>query len=131
MFLLGIGHTLKALLFPVDFGHKANVVLASMKSVSFNCPGTTCTWFHLYFGFGLTAAIFFFFSGYVMWFIGGLPPRRRAGCAPIREALFVSYTALAVVSWAYLFLIPLGFSIAIAALLGAASLREQPTDSID
>jgi hypothetical protein len=41
-----------------SLGPKADAVFGSIKAVEFNFNGVTCTWYGLWFGFGLTASIF-------------------------------------------------------------------------
>jgi hypothetical protein len=47
-----------------------------MKVIEFNFNGATCTWYGFWFGFGLTASIFFLFSTIIAWQLDNVPPEQ-------------------------------------------------------
>lgn len=117
MVFYALGHTLGALLFLKSFGSPSDGVLAAMKNVTFPCNGSTCTWYGFYLGFGWFCTIFFLFTAFVAWQIGGDEPAGRSAALPICCGLFASYAAGGVLAWKYFFTMPLVFSTLISILL--------------
>ena len=70
----------------------------------------------------LEALAFYFFSAILAWQLGALrapaPPAMRV----IGWVMTICFAAIAFVSWQYLFILPLIFSIVITVLLAAAAL---------
>ena len=123
LLLYCLGHTLGALVSAPQFGAESGAVMAAMKSVHFSANGSDCTWFGFYMGFGYDVSIFLLFSAVLTWFLGGLslPDQRR--WAPITWALFVTYTATAVLAATYFFAVAIVFSSLIAVLLGIQGIK--------
>ena len=113
-----LGHTRGALLSLPHFSAEADAVLASMKSVHFQCLGSTCTWFGFYLGFGYLVSAFFLLSAAMTWYLGGLSRVERRRLVPLTWMLFLSHAADAVIAWTWFFIAPQLFSTMIAALLG-------------
>lgn len=119
-----LGHTRGALLSSPPFGPASDAVLASMKSVHFQCLGSSCTWFGFYLGFGYLDSAFFLLCAAMTWYLGGLSRIDRRRLVPLTWMLFLSHVADAAIAWTWFFLPPQLFSTAIAALLGYESITQ-------
>jgi hypothetical protein len=75
----------------------------------------------LFEGAGFCVAVFFLFSAISAWQLGGLPAATLTHMRGITWAFAVGYAAITVVSWRFLFLVPIVFSIAITLCLIAAA----------
>jgi 4-amino-4-deoxy-L-arabinose transferase-like glycosyltransferase len=100
------------------FGADSDGVLATMKSVRVVAQGSDRTWYGFYRGFGVFVSIFFAFSVFAAWRIGGATEQDRRSLLPIGWALFVSHAAAAIVAVAYFFPVPVALSTVVTALLG-------------
>jgi hypothetical protein len=120
--LYTLGHTWGAVVNTPRFGVASDVVVASMKSVHVYAQGSDCTWYGFYRGFGVFVSIYFVFSVFAAWLLGGESGTDRR-LLPIGWALFVSHAAGAIVAFVDFFPVPMAFSTAIAALLGFGCFR--------
>jgi hypothetical protein len=116
-------HTVGGLLISRSRGPEADAVLAAMRATHFACQGADCTWYGLYFGFGLLVTVFLLFSAAVCWRLGGLSAGERAPLAPVAWALFICHILVAVLSWTYFFIAPGVVATLIAVLLGIPCIR--------
>jgi hypothetical protein len=112
------GHTSGALLSTPSFGPASDAVATAMKTVRFAALGSDCSWFGFYEGFGWAVSIFFLFSAFVAWVLGGIVRNERRPVASVVWALFLSQFANAILAFKYFFLPPMIFSTAITVLLG-------------
>ena len=120
LILYTIGHTWGALLSTPQSGAGSDAVLSSMRTVHFDVEGFDRSWYGFYFGFGLMDSIFFLFSAFVTWFLGGLDPQQQRALTSLTGALFITHLAGVVLVWSYFFTVPGIFQTAVAALLGFA-----------
>jgi hypothetical protein len=113
-----------------DVGHTAGypwsdpkwgVDLGSMRSTHFEVFGFSRTYWDFYIGFGLFVTVFLLFSAIVAWQLGGLPAETSGRMRGTAWALAICFAAVAVLSWKYFFIIPIGFSIVITLCLIAAA----------
>ena len=116
-------HTVGGLLSKSGHGKEADAVLSSMKAVHFDVMCAACTYYDFYFGFGISVSVFFLFSAFVAWFIGGMKPGERRAVSPLVWALFISYLLVAVISRVYFFIAPGVTATIIAVLLGISCVR--------
>jgi hypothetical protein len=112
------GHTLGAVIKTPQFGAESDTVVALMKSIHVQAQSADCTWYGFYRGFGIFVSIYFVFSIFAAWRLGGMSEDDKAALMPFAWALFLSHLAGAFVAFAYFFAAPMVFSTAIAALLG-------------
>ena len=122
LLLYCFGHTSGALVSTPHFGSASDAVLSAMRSVHFQAGGSECTWYGFYLGFGYQVSIFFLFSAFVTWFLGGRSLREQRAWAPV-WALFVSWVASTFLALRWFFLPPAVFSSLITVLLGLQSIR--------
>jgi len=119
-----LAHTLGAVIATPQFGAESDSVVSMMKSVHVIAQGSDATWYGFFRGFGWFITVFFVFSIVFAWFLGGKSGEFRAQLAPVTWSLFVSYVAGAVIAWKYLFMMPILFAIAVAALFGVGCIRD-------
>jgi hypothetical protein len=112
-----VGHTFGGL-FPKSLGPEADAVFASMKAVHFTFNGGDCTWYGMWFGFGLMASLFQLLSMVMAWTLGNVKPIHWPSVAPIAWALFAAHVCGAVLGFRYFFAGPGILSTVIAALVG-------------
>jgi hypothetical protein len=121
--LYTLGHTLGAVINTPQFGAESDVVVAAMKTVHVTAQGSDCTWYGFYRGFGWLVSIYFAFSAYAAWVLGGAGAQERRSMLPIAWALFVSHALGAVIAFVWFFPVPMAFGTAVTALLGFGSFR--------
>ena len=97
-------------------------MLASMRSIHFNVQGFNRTYWDLFVGAGFNVSVFLLFAAVVAWQLGGLPAETLTRLRGIAWALALCFVALTVLSWRFFFILPIVFSIVIAACLIAAAL---------
>ena len=98
-----------------------DALLSSMRSIHFDVQGFSRTYWDLFLAAGFSVGVFYLFAAILAWQLGGLPAATLALMRGTAWAFALSFAALTVVSWRYLFLIPIAFSIAITACLTAAA----------
>ena len=94
-----------------------DAVLGSMRSTHFEVQGFNRTYWDLFVASGLTVGVFYLFAGIVAWQLGSLPAETLARVRGIAWAFAVCFAAITVVSWRYLFILPIVFALVITACL--------------
>jgi hypothetical protein len=105
----------------------------SMRSIHFNVQGFHRTYWDLFVAAGFSVGVFYLFAAVLAWQLGGLPAETLAVMRFTVWAFALCFGAIAVVSWRYLFLLPIAFSIVITICLTAAawlSARQVPTPPV-
>jgi hypothetical protein len=108
-----------------------DALLGSMRSIHFDVLGFNRTYWDFFVAAGFTVGVLYLFAAVLAWQLGGLSPATLAHMRGTAWAFAVCFAAISVLSWRYLFLIPIAFSIAITACLTAAawiSTRQLPSD---
>ena len=98
----------------------ATVAVQAMKMNQFLLMGLTRSYWDFYRGLGLAVTIFLTAEAVLFWQLGSLAKTDARRLRPILTTFLVAYTALAVNSYAYIFLAPVITEIVIAACLGLA-----------
>ncbi len=128
LLLLAAGHTLGFRQSDPQWG--VDALLSSMRSIHFSVQGFNRTYWDLFLAAGFSVGVFFLFSAILAWQLGGLPASILARMRGIAWAFALCFAAITVVSWKYLFVIPLAFSLVITLCLIAAawlSAKQVPT----
>ena len=121
LLLFAIAHTLGFRQSDPAWG--VDTLLASMRSTHFDLQGFSRTYWDLFVAAGFTVGLFYFFTAVLAWQFGGLPAETLAGMRVTRWALALCFAAITVVSWRYLFILPIVCSAVITlCLIVAASL---------
>jgi len=92
-----------------------------MRSIHFDAQGFSRTYWDFFSAFGLFFSVFLLFAAVLAWQLGGLPAETLAVMRVTVWALALCFAAITVVSWRYLFILPIIFSIVITVCLTAAA----------
>ena len=98
-----------------------DALLTSMRSIHFDVQGFNRTYWDLFVAAGFSVGVFYLFAAILAWQLGGLPVATLALMRGTAWAFALSFAAITVVSWRYLFIIPIAFSIAIRVCLTAGA----------
>lgn len=100
---------------------RLDALLDSMRSIRFDVQGFHRTYWDFFLGAGFTVGVLYLFAAILAWQLGGLPVAALAHLRGTLWAFALSFAAITIVSWRYLFIIPVVFSIAITICLTAAA----------
>ncbi len=98
-----------------------DTLLGSMRSIHFGVQGFSRTYWDLFLAAGFSVGVFYLFAAVLAWQLGGLPAETLAAMRLTRWALALCFAAITVVSWRYLFILPIVFSILITGCLTVAA----------
>jgi len=93
-----------------------------MRTLHFDMQGFNRTYWDLFVAAGFSVGIFYLFAAILAWQLGGLPADTLRRISLTRWALALCFAAIAVVSWKYLFIVPIVFSLVITVCLTLAAL---------
>jgi hypothetical protein len=119
LLLFAIGHTLGFRESDPNWG--VDALLASMRSIHFNVQGFSRTYWDIFVAAGFSVGVFYLFAAILAWQLGGLPPATLALMRGIAWAFALCFAAITIVSWRYLFVLPIVFSCLITLCLSAAA----------
>jgi len=119
LLLFAIGHTLGFRQSDPAWG--VDALLSSMRSIHFDVQGFNRTYWDLFVAAGFCVGVFYFFAAILAWQLGGLPATTLAVMRGSAWAFALTFAAITVVSWRYLFILPIAFSIVITLCLTAAA----------
>jgi hypothetical protein len=119
LLLFAIGHTLGFR--QSDPAWHADAVLAAMQSVHFDVTGFTRSYWDLFQAAGFSVGVFFLFSAILSWQLGSLQLASLRQMRVAAWAFVLCFAAVTVLSWMYLFLIPIAFSALITLCLAVAA----------
>src|SRR5580765_8033118 len=119
LLLFAVGHTLGFRQSDPTWG--VDTLLGSMRSIHFEVQGFNRTYWDLFLAAGFSVGLFYFFAAILAWQLGGLPPETLALMRPAAWAFALCFAAITIVSWRYLFILPIAFSIVITLCLTAAA----------
>jgi hypothetical protein len=119
LLLFAIGHTLGFRQSDPQWG--VDGLLGSMRSIHFDVQGFDRTYWDLFVAAGFCVGVFYLFAAILAWQLGGLPTATLALMRVTAWAFVLCFAAITVVSWRYLFILPIAFSIAITLCLTAAA----------
>ena len=124
--LFAIAHTLGFR--QVDPSWGIGPLLASMRSIHFNLQGSSRTYWELYIALGFSLGTLLLFSAVLAWQLGGLQPETLAGVRLTVWAFPLCFAVITILSWRFLFVIPVAFSaVTTACLTVAAGLSSKRT----
>src|ERR1700679_2130896 len=119
LLLFAAGHTLGFRQSDPQWG--VDALLTSMRSIHFDVQGVSRTDWDLFEAAGFSVGVFFLFSAILAWQLGGLPAATLALMRGTAWAFALCFAAITVVSWRYLFILPIAFSITITFCLTVAA----------
>jgi hypothetical protein len=94
---------------------------ASMRSIHFDAQGFNRTYWDFFVGAGLTVGVLYLFSALLAWQLSALPAASLAQMRVLVWAFALCFAGVTIVSWRYLFVIPIVFSIVITLCLVAGA----------
>jgi hypothetical protein len=98
-------------------------VLRAMRSYHFDAGGVTRSYADFYLGFGHTISIYLLLQAVLLWLFASLARTEVRMLRPALATLFLANVASALVSWKFIFVIPVLFSAAIALCLAFVILQ--------
>src|SRR5262245_28144811 len=98
-----------------------DALLSSMRSIHFDMLGFDRTYWDFFLAAGFSVGVLYLFAAVLAWQLGGLPAATLALMRGTTWAFALCFAAITVVSWRYLFIIPIAFSILITLCLTAAA----------
>jgi len=119
LLLFAAGHTLGFRQSDPAWG--VDALLASMRSIHFDVQGFHRSYWDLFQAAGFSVGVFYLFAAILAWQLGGLPAASLALMRGTAWAFALCFAAITVVSWRYLFVLPIAFSIVITLCLAAAA----------
>src|SRR5215472_11282360 len=119
LLLFAIGHTLGFRQSDPAWG--VDVLLGSMRSIHFDVQGFSRTYWDLFQAAGFSVGVFYLFAAVLAWQLGSLPAATLAAMRGTAWAFALCFAAITVLSWRYLFILPIAFSIVITLCLAAAA----------
>ena len=119
LLLFAAGHTLGFRQSDPAWG--VDVLLNSMRSIHFNVQGFNRSYWDLFVAAGFSVGVFYIFSAVLAWQLGGLPADTLARMRGVTWAFALCFAAITVVSWRYLFILPIVFSAVITVCLVAGA----------
>ena len=117
--LFAVGHTLGFRQSDPKWG--VDALLGAMRSIHFDVQGFNRTYWDLFVAAGFSVGVLYLFAAILAWQLGGLPAATLALMRGTAWAFALCFAIIAVVSWRYLFIIPIAFSIVITLCLTAAA----------
>ena len=125
LLLFAVGHTLGFR--QSDPGWGVDALLGSMRSIHFDVQGFSRSYWDLFVAAGFSVGVFYFFAAILAWQLGGLPGETLALMRGTAWAFAACFAAITIVSWRYLFILPVVFSgLITVCLIAAAWLSAQP-----
>ena len=119
LLLFAVGHTLGFRQSDPQWG--VDTLLGSMRSTHFEVQGFNRTYWDLFQAAGFSVGVFYLFAAILAWQLGGLAAATLALMRATAWAFALCFAAITIVSWRYLFALPIGFSILITLCLTAAA----------
>jgi len=119
LLLFAVGHTLGFRQSDPQWG--VDALLGSMRSIHFDVQGFNRTYWDLFQAAGFSVGVFYAFAAILAWQLGGLPAATLALMRGTAWVFALCFAAITVVSWRYLFVLPIAFSIVITLCLTAAA----------
>lgn len=119
LLLFAIGHTLGFRQSDPAWG--VDSLLASMRSIHFDVQGFNRSYWDLFQAAGFSVGVFYLFSAILAWQLGGLPAASLSLMRGTLWAFTLCFAAITIVSWKYLFILPIAFSIVITICLAVAA----------
>jgi hypothetical protein len=126
LLFFAVGHTLGFRQSDPNWG--VDPLLGSMRSIHFEVQGFSRTYWDLFVAAGFSVGVFFLFAAILAWQLGGLAAETLARMRSTAWAFAACFAAITVVSWRYLFVLPIVFSMLITVcLIAAAWLSPRPS----
>lgn len=117
--LFAVGHTFGFQ--QSDSKWEVDTLVASMRSIHFDALGSNRTYWDFFLGAGLSVGVFLLFAALLAWQLSRLPGEYLVRMRATAWAFAVCFAAITVLSWRYLFIVPIVFSSLITVCLITAA----------
>jgi len=91
-----------------------------MRTFRFDVAGVNRSYLEFYLGFGYSLSVFLAMQAIVLWQVGTLARTDRIQARPLIVTFLLASIASGIVSWKFIFPVPVYFGAAITACLGLA-----------
>jgi hypothetical protein len=108
LLLFALGHTLGFRQSDPQWG--VDALLTSMRSIHFEVQGANRTYWDLFVAAGFSVGVLYLFAAILAWQLGRLPAATLPLMRGTAWAFALCFAGITVVSWKYLFMIPIAFS---------------------
>ena len=119
LLIFAAGHTLGFR--QSDPGWGTDTLLSSMRSIRFDVQGFNRSYWDFFVAAGLSVGVFYFFAAVLAWQLGGATAESLARMRLTTWAFAACFAAIMIVSWSYLFVLPIAFSAVITVCLATAA----------
>jgi hypothetical protein len=119
LLLFAVAHTLGFRQSDPAWG--VDALLGSMRSIHFDVQGFNRTYWDLFVAAGFSVGVFYLFAAILAWQLGGLPAATLGLMRGTAWAFALCFAAITLVSWRYLFILPIALSIVITLCLTVAA----------
>src|SRR5436853_4789970 len=111
LLLFAVGHTLGFRQSDPKWG--VDALLGSMRSIHFNVQGSNRTYWDLFVAAGFSVGVFYLFAAILASPLGSLSAATLAMMRGTGGAFALCFAAITIVSWRYLFIVPMVLSLGI------------------
>jgi hypothetical protein len=119
LLLFAVGHTLGFQQSDPSWG--VDSLLGLMRSSRFDVQGFSRSYWDLFLAAGFSVGAFYLFSAVLAWQLADLPVATLGAMRLGLWAFALCFAVIAILSWRYLFVIPIAFSVAVTACLTAGA----------
>lgn len=119
LLIFAVAHTLGFRQADPQWG--VDTLLGSMRSIHFDVMGVSRTYWDLFLAAGFSVGVFYVFAAILAWQLASLPAVALTHMRGAAWAFALCFAAITVVSWKYLFLLPIAFSLVITLCLAVAA----------
>ncbi len=119
LLLFAVGHTLGFRQSDPTWG--VDALLTSMRSIHFDVSGFSRSYWDLFEAAGFSVGVFYIFTAILAWQMARLPAATLAQMRGTAWAFALCFAVITVLSWKFLFVIPIVFSAVITLCLAAAA----------
>ena len=115
LLLFAVGHTLGFRQTDPRWG--VDSVVASMRTIRFDAQGFSRTYWDFFVGAGLFVGVFLLYAAVLAWQLGGLSQQTLKLMPLVTWTLAILFVGVTVLSWMYLFIVPVILSAVISLCL--------------
>ncbi|HEV2749976.1 MAG TPA: hypothetical protein VGV12_05565 [Gemmatimonadales bacterium] len=114
----------------VDPSWGVDSVVHAMQATHFEVQGLTRSYWDFFTAFGFFVTVLLLFAAFLAWQLAGLSKEALRGLGPVTWALALSFVAITLIAWRYIFFFPLLFSGLVALCLLMAAWRARAASNV-
>jgi len=92
-----------------------------MRTIHFDVQGFSRSYWDLFQAAGFSVGVFYIFGAVLAWQLGGLPAEALGRMRGTAWAFVLCFAAITAISWKFLFVLPIVFSVVITLCLASAA----------